>query len=103
MKENNAVGLSFLGLLTIVFIVLKLTGVIAWSWWFVLLPFWGPLAIERGLLMDKLDIGCLWVVVCGFGVTIYQDITFLAVFWLVAMVVRIFILLYNLFFYFREE
>ena len=53
--------------------------------------------------MDKLDIDCLWVVVCGFGVAIYQDITFLAVFWLVAMVVRIFILLYNLFFYFREE
>jgi len=25
-------------LLTIVFIVLKLTGVIAWSWWLVLLP-----------------------------------------------------------------
>ncbi|MGN4125334.1 transmembrane Fragile-X-F protein [Lysinibacillus sphaericus] len=24
--------------LTIVFILLKLTGVIAWSWWFVLLP-----------------------------------------------------------------
>lgn len=45
MKENNAVGLSFLGLLTIVFILLKLAGVIAWSWWFVLLPFWGPLAL----------------------------------------------------------
>lgn len=45
MKENNTVGPSFLGLLTIVFIILKLTGVIAWSWWFVLLPFWGPLAL----------------------------------------------------------
>ena len=27
-----------MGLLTIVFIVLKLTGVIAWSWWWVVSP-----------------------------------------------------------------
>lgn len=31
-------GVSFAGLLTVAFIVLKLTGVIAWSWWVVLLP-----------------------------------------------------------------
>lgn len=30
--------MSFLGLLTIVFITLKLCGVIAWSWWVVLSP-----------------------------------------------------------------
>lgn len=33
-------GVSFLGLLTLAFIVLKLTGVIAWSWWWVLAPLW---------------------------------------------------------------
>ena len=33
-------GISFAGLLTIVFIVLKLTGTIAWSWWWVLSPLW---------------------------------------------------------------
>jgi hypothetical protein len=33
-------GIGFVGLLTIVFIVLKLTGVIAWSWWWVLAPVW---------------------------------------------------------------
>ena len=38
-------GVGFLGLLSIAFIVLKLTGVISWSWWWVLLPLWGPLAI----------------------------------------------------------
>lgn len=31
-------GCSFCGLLTIAFIVLRLCGVINWSWWFVLLP-----------------------------------------------------------------
>lgn len=33
-------GGSFSGLLTLVFVVLKLTGVIAWSWWWVLSPLW---------------------------------------------------------------
>jgi hypothetical protein len=32
--------IGFLGLLTIVFIVLKLVGVIAWSWLWVLSPMW---------------------------------------------------------------
>ena len=31
--------MSFLGLLQVVFITLKITGQIDWSWWFVLLPF----------------------------------------------------------------
>lgn len=33
---------SVLGL---IFVTLKLTGVVAWSWLWVLLPFWGPLVI----------------------------------------------------------
>lgn len=31
-------GIGFIGLLTIAFIVLKLTHVIDWSWWWVLSP-----------------------------------------------------------------
>lgn len=31
-------GIGFTGLLTIVFIVLKLLGKISWSWWWVLSP-----------------------------------------------------------------
>lgn len=37
--------IGFLGLLTLIFITLKLTGNIAWSWWLVLLPFYGPIAL----------------------------------------------------------
>ena len=37
--------MSFFGTLTLIFIVLKLVDVIAWSWWLVLLPMWGPLLI----------------------------------------------------------
>lgn len=46
-NKNNTSGggIGFCGLLTIAFIVLKLTGFISWSWWWVLAPTWIPLAI----------------------------------------------------------
>jgi len=33
------------GLLTVAFVVLKLTGFIDWSWWWVLAPAWIPAAV----------------------------------------------------------
>lgn len=44
-------GVGFLGLLSIAFIVLKLTGAISWSWWWVLAPLWGPLALVAVLFV----------------------------------------------------
>ena len=38
-------GIGFTGLLTIVFVVLKLIGVIDWSWWWVLSPAWIGIAL----------------------------------------------------------
>lgn len=38
-------GISFGGLLAIVFITLKLCGVISWSWWWVLAPLWIPFVL----------------------------------------------------------
>lgn len=38
-------GIGFFGLLTIAFIVLKITEYIDWSWWWVLAPLWMPLVI----------------------------------------------------------
>lgn len=43
--SSNHSGIGFGSLLTIVFIVLKLMGVIAWSWVWVLAPTWIPIAI----------------------------------------------------------
>jgi len=37
-------GMGFLSMLGIVFITLKLLGVITWSWWWVLAPLWAPAA-----------------------------------------------------------
>jgi len=54
MATNNTssgAGTGFSGLLAIVFIVLKLLGVINWSWWWVLAPIWIPLVIVLLILI----------------------------------------------------
>ena len=38
--DNNTTGVALADVLLVVFIVLKLVGVINWSWWWVLSPLW---------------------------------------------------------------
>lgn len=42
-KSNNTTssGISLFGAMFIVFLILKLTGNITWSWWWVTAPLWG--------------------------------------------------------------
>ncbi len=62
-KQSSAAsgGIGFFGLLTIVFIGLKLTHYIDWSWWWVLGPLWIPLALFLAamliILIAKLIVG----------------------------------------------
>jgi hypothetical protein len=42
-NQSSSSGIGFCGALAVLFIALKLTGYIYWSWWFVLAPIWGPL------------------------------------------------------------
>lgn len=51
MDNNSSSGIGFCGLLAIVFIVLKLTGYISWSWLWVLAPIWVPIAIVITILL----------------------------------------------------
>lgn len=44
-NSNSSGGIGIGGILLIVFIVLKLCEVIAWSWWWVLCPLWIPIAV----------------------------------------------------------
>jgi len=39
-NSSSSSGIGFTGLLTVLFIGLKLTGHIDWSWWWVLSPIW---------------------------------------------------------------
>ena len=50
-KEKSSGGVGVLGLLGVAFVVLKLTGYIDWSWWWVTLPFWGGIALLLVLLL----------------------------------------------------
>lgn len=43
--QNNSGGTSFLALLTLLFVGLKLGSVIAWPWAWVLAPLWIPVAV----------------------------------------------------------
>lgn len=54
---NNAVTRALLGLLGIVFVTLKLTGFIDWSWWWVTLPFWGGLALAGCIILIVAVVG----------------------------------------------
>jgi len=54
MNENKTTvngGIGFTGLLTIVFIVLKLTHVIDWKWVWVLSPVWITAAVVVAILL----------------------------------------------------
>ena len=50
-SKNSSSGLSLAGVLFIVFLVLKLTGNIDWSWWWVTSPLWIPIALLLSIFL----------------------------------------------------
>lgn len=56
-KNSSSSGLGLSAVLTIIFVVLKLVGVIAWSWWWVL----SPILIDIGLTIIVLVIYAIYV------------------------------------------
>jgi membrane protein YdbS with pleckstrin-like domain len=53
-EKSSRRGVSFMGLLTLIFITLKLCNVITWSWWWVLAPLWAGVAIVIVILLFSL-------------------------------------------------
>lgn len=51
MNTTTTTSVPILGLLGILFVGLKLTDYIDWSWWWVLAPFWGPAAFFATILV----------------------------------------------------
>ena len=54
MSETKSVKIAntgVVGLLGVLFVGLKLTGHIDWSWWLVLLPFYAGLAVALGFVV----------------------------------------------------
>ena len=61
-SETSSGGVGFFSLLTLLFIGLKLTGQIAWSWWWVLSPIWIPLALVAVIAIIALAFGVVFKV-----------------------------------------
>ena len=58
-KQVTAINSSILTILFIVFLVLKLTGEIDWSWWWVTSPLWLPVAILLVVVNVILIVGAI--------------------------------------------
>lgn len=50
-SKTTSGGVSGLFILGVAFVVLKLTGFIDWSWWWVTVPFWGGIALILAVLL----------------------------------------------------
>lgn len=59
-KNNGSSGIGLSGVLTIIFVVLKLVGVIDWSWWWV----FSPTLISFGLAL---------LIIIGFTIYVAYD------------------------------
>lgn len=62
-SEKTSGSIGFCGLLAIVFIALKLTGHITWSWLWVLSPIWIPPAV---VIMVVIVIAVLLIIIGSF-------------------------------------
>lgn len=58
-SSSSSSGIGFTGLLTILFIALRLLGKITWSWWWVLSPIWICTALGLVVLLILLIVAAL--------------------------------------------
>lgn len=49
-SAQSSGGIGICGALTVLFVGLKLTNYIAWSWWWVLSPMWLPATLVLGIM-----------------------------------------------------
>lgn len=64
VKATSSGGFGLGTVLFLSFLILKLTGYIAWSWWWVTAPLWLPLALVGSILLGILIVG---LIVCAVG------------------------------------
>lgn len=57
-------GIGLTGAVFLVFLVLKLTGHVDWSWWWVTAPLWGGLVAVLGIAAVVVLLSILWRVFC---------------------------------------
>ena len=66
--QINSGGIGFVGLLTILFIGLKLTGITTWAWIWVLSPIWISIILYVALFMLAVIVAiCIGILAVIFG------------------------------------
>jgi hypothetical protein len=61
-SKSSSSGIGLTGVLFVVFLVLKLTGNIDWSWWWVTSPLWIPVAILLSIMFIAIIVFILLVI-----------------------------------------
>lgn len=61
--ERMKTELSLTTILTIIFVILKLCGVLSWAWWWILSPLWGSIAIFIIVAVLVWLFGCIAVTI----------------------------------------
>ena len=65
--DNAGGGLGFCSVLFLIFLVLKLTDTISWSWWWVTAPLWGSVALGVVIIVVVFIVSAIVVAVQHFG------------------------------------
>lgn len=63
IENGTTQGGGFMFLLFIVFLILKLTNVITWSWWWVTAPLWAGLALGLAFGVIFIIIGLILIII----------------------------------------
>lgn len=63
MSAKTSNGVSFSSLLFLLFLGLKLTGYIDWSWWWVTAPLWGSIALVVTTFVGAIGMYAFWKIV----------------------------------------
>ena len=69
MEKSTSSGIGLPGVLFVVFLVLKLTGNIDWSWWWVTSPIWIPFLVAVAILITLIIV---FVGMLSFGYTVEE-------------------------------
>lgn len=56
MKGQILGGAGLFPALFLLFLLLKLTNVITWSWWWVTAPIWGPIALSLAIWFSVIGV-----------------------------------------------
>jgi hypothetical protein len=71
-KSSSSSSIGLTGVLFVVFLVLKLTGNIDWSWWWVTSPIWIPILILLSIVIISLFVLTI-LVKFGFNIDLFKE------------------------------